>query len=116
MRVQPCQSVSVCIDAGCLVRESDYERATQIAQEGVSPRVHLPVPFAGGGLCFRMATSLNLHRLFYRYDWLAKSMKRKTGCTAKTCQRHLTTESVNENNAIILRRQNERSTITWIRS
>ena len=35
-----------------LVRESDYERATQIAQERFYPVSNL-VPFAGGGLCFR---------------------------------------------------------------
>ena len=58
-----------------LVRESDYERATQIAQEGHFYSVsNLPVPFAGGGLCFRHSYELEpCTGCSTGYDWLAKS-------------------------------------------
>ena len=58
-----------------LVRESDYERATQIAREGrFYPVSNLPVPFAGGGLCFRHGYELEpCTGCSTGWDWLAKS-------------------------------------------
>lgn len=58
-----------------LVRESDYERATQIAEDGsFYPVSNLPVPFAGYGLCRVHAYELEpCSGCSTGWDWLAKS-------------------------------------------